>query len=188
MHRVLLLPRRGLHFLEAGAHHHGDFLAAGAAARGGGIHRGIAPPSTTTRRPILLMSPRETLEDQSMPIWMLAPHLPFSPGTSRSRPRGAPEPTDHIKILGQQCDAGSGAELHAEIEDVAAFPRRSRIPAGGTYGRRRLGVGVRKGAGVAKTAVERAPPCRSRAVRLPARCACRCGAPPGAAAGRGYRP
>jgi hypothetical protein len=30
----------------------------------------LPPPSTTTRRPILSIWPNETLESQSMPIWM----------------------------------------------------------------------------------------------------------------------
>ena len=52
----------------------------------------LPPPSTMTRLPILLMWPNETDDSQSMPMWMfLAASL--RPGMSRSRPRGAPEPT-----------------------------------------------------------------------------------------------
>ena len=53
----------------------------------------LPPPSTTTRLPILLVWPNDTEFSQSMPIWMfLAASL--RPGMSRSRPRGAPEPTN----------------------------------------------------------------------------------------------
>ena len=52
----------------------------------------LPPPSTMTRRPILSMWPKETLDSQSMPIWMLAA-ASLRPGMSRSRPRGAPVPT-----------------------------------------------------------------------------------------------
>ena len=52
----------------------------------------LPPPSTITRRPILLIWPNETEDSQSMPIWMLAA-ASCRPGMSRSRPRGAPEPT-----------------------------------------------------------------------------------------------
>ena len=40
--RVFLLPRRGLHLLEAAAHDDGDLLAAEAARRAAAIHRGVA--------------------------------------------------------------------------------------------------------------------------------------------------
>ena len=52
----------------------------------------LPPPSTITRLPILSTWPNETLESQSMPIWMLAA-ASWRPGMSSSRPRGAPEPT-----------------------------------------------------------------------------------------------
>ena len=42
MHRVLLLPGRGLHLLEAGADDDGDLLAAETARRAAAIHRRIA--------------------------------------------------------------------------------------------------------------------------------------------------
>ena len=52
----------------------------------------LPPPSTMTRLPILVVWPKDTDESQSMPMWMFfAP--PCRPGMSRSRPRGAPEPT-----------------------------------------------------------------------------------------------
>ena len=53
----------------------------------------LPPPSTITRLPTLVMWPNETDDSQSRPIWMLAA-ASLRPGTSRSRPRGAPEPTN----------------------------------------------------------------------------------------------
>src|SRR2546430_16828934 len=40
--RVFLLPRRGLHLLEAGAHDHLDVLAAEPARGAAAVHRGVA--------------------------------------------------------------------------------------------------------------------------------------------------
>ena len=52
----------------------------------------LPPPSTMTLLPIFVVWPKDTDESQSMPMWMFfAPSL--RPGMSRSRPRGAPEPT-----------------------------------------------------------------------------------------------
>ena len=85
----------------------------------------LPPPSTMTRLPILVMWPNETEDSQSMPIWMLAA-ASLRPGMSRSRPRGAPEPTKIAsQPSGQQrleaVDALAAAKLDAEIEDVVAF-------------------------------------------------------------------
>ena len=52
----------------------------------------LPPPSTITRLPILSVWPNDTLESQSMPMWIL-PAASLRPGMSSSRPRGAPEPT-----------------------------------------------------------------------------------------------
>ena len=52
----------------------------------------LPPPSTITRRPIFSMWPNDTLDSQSMPIWMFSA-ASVRPGMSRSRPRGAPDPT-----------------------------------------------------------------------------------------------
>ena len=53
----------------------------------------LPPPSTTTRLPIFVVWPNDTLASQSMPMWMFAA-ASLRPGTSRSRPRGAPLPTN----------------------------------------------------------------------------------------------
>src|SRR3546814_591656 len=42
VHRVLLLPRAGLHLVEAGAHQHLDVAAAEPARGAAAVHRGIA--------------------------------------------------------------------------------------------------------------------------------------------------
>ncbi len=52
----------------------------------------LPPPSTITRLPILSVWPKETEDSQSMPMWMFFA-ASLRPGMSRSRPRGAPEPT-----------------------------------------------------------------------------------------------
>ena len=52
----------------------------------------LPPPSTITRLPTLVMCPNETDASQSMPMWMLAA-ASARPGSSRLRPRGAPQPT-----------------------------------------------------------------------------------------------
>ena len=52
----------------------------------------LPPPRTITRLPIFSTWPNETLESQSMPMWMLAA-ASARPGISRLRPRGAPQPT-----------------------------------------------------------------------------------------------
>src|SRR6185437_5887780 len=60
----------------------------------------LPPPSTMTFFPIFEVCPKETEDNQSIPMWMLAaPSL--RPGMSRSRPRGAPDPT---KIASQPSD------------------------------------------------------------------------------------
>ena len=53
----------------------------------------LPPPSTITRLPIVVTWPNETLDSQSMPMWMCAA-ASLRPGMSRSRPRGAPVPTN----------------------------------------------------------------------------------------------
>jgi hypothetical protein len=52
----------------------------------------LPPPSTITRSPTLVTWPNETDASQSMPMWMSSAAA-RRPGRSRSRPRGAPQPT-----------------------------------------------------------------------------------------------
>ena len=78
-----------------------------------------------TRLPILSIWPNETLDSQSMPMWMFFA-ASLRPGMSRSRPRGAPQPTK----IASKFSASSAFRLSmrllptkfdAEIEDVVAF-------------------------------------------------------------------
>ena len=78
----------------------------------------LPPPSTMTRRPILVMCPNETLESQSMPMWMLAA-ASLRPGMSRSRPRGAPEPTK----IASQPSASSALRLSMRTPGRKSTPR-----------------------------------------------------------------
>ena len=52
----------------------------------------LPPPRTMTFLPILSMWPNEIDDSQSMPIWMFFA-ASSRPGSCRSRPRGAPQPT-----------------------------------------------------------------------------------------------
>ena len=52
----------------------------------------LPPPSTMTRALTDLTWPKDTEASQSMPMWMLSA-ASLRPGMSRSRPRGAPQPT-----------------------------------------------------------------------------------------------
>ena len=78
----------------------------------------LPPPSTMTRLPILLMWPKETEDSQSMPIWMLAA-ASLRPGISRSRPRGAPEPTK----IASQSSAKSALRLSMRLPPRNSTPR-----------------------------------------------------------------
>ncbi len=81
----------------------------------------LPPPSTMTRLPIVLMCSKATLDSQSSPMWILA-SVSLRPGSlARSRPRGAPLPTNTAsKPLCQQAfqavDVGveMGVDAHAE--------------------------------------------------------------------------
>ena len=78
----------------------------------------LPPPSTITRLPILSMWPNETDDSQSMPIWMfLAASL--RPGMSRSRPRGAPEPTK----IASKFSASSAFMLSMRLPPRNSTPR-----------------------------------------------------------------
>ena len=83
----------------------------------------LPPPSTITRLPILSMWPNETLDSQSMPMWMFAA-ASLRPGIVEVAPaRRAGADEDRVVVLGEQrlqaVDALAAAELDAEVEDVA---------------------------------------------------------------------
>ncbi len=82
----------------------------------------LPPPSTITRLPILSMWPNETLDSQSMPMWMLAA-ASWRPGTSEIAAARRPAADENrveafAEQLLQAVDVLAGAECDAEIEDV----------------------------------------------------------------------
>ena len=83
----------------------------------------LPPPSTITRLPILSMWPNETLDSQSMPIWMLAGRFLAAGNVEVAAARRAGADEDRVVAFGQQrlqaVDALAAAELDAEVEDVA---------------------------------------------------------------------
>ena len=85
----------------------------------------LPPPSTITRLPILSMWPNETLESQSMPIWMFLAASCAAGNVEIAAARRAAADEDRVKIFGQQrlqaVDMLAADELDAEIEDVIAF-------------------------------------------------------------------
>ena len=78
----------------------------------------LPPPSTMTRLLIEVMWPNETLDSQSMPMWMFLP-ASLRPGMSSSRPRGAPEPT---KIASKFSDS-SFFMLSMRVPPLNSMPR-----------------------------------------------------------------
>ena len=126
VHRVFLLPRRRLHLVEAGAHDDLHVLAAEAPRRCG------SSPSPCCRRPARRRAcrssscgrtTRTTASRCRCGCW---PRLPLRPGMSRSRPRGAPLPTN----TASQPSASSARRLSMrapprnstpQVEDVADF-------------------------------------------------------------------
>ena len=62
----------------------------------------LPPPSTITRLPILSMWPNETLESQSMPMWMLARGFLAARDVEVAAARRAGADEDGVVALGQQ--------------------------------------------------------------------------------------
>ena len=83
----------------------------------------LPPPSTITRWPILSMWPNETLESQSMPMWMLARGLLAARQVEVAAARRAGAHEDRVVALGQQglqaVDPLAEPQLDAEAGDVA---------------------------------------------------------------------
>jgi hypothetical protein len=78
----------------------------------------LPPPSTTTRRPTFSTWPKEIEASQSIPIWM-CDAASRRPGTSRSRPRGAPVPTK----TASKPSASSAFRLSTRCPNRAVTPR-----------------------------------------------------------------
>ena len=99
----------------------------------------LPPPSTITRLPICSMWPKETLDSQSMPIWMLAA-ASCRPGhveVAAARRAGADE--DRVVALGEQrlqaVDAlAEAASRCRRGRGCSRPPRRSPPRAGGSAG------------------------------------------------------
>ncbi len=110
----------------------------------------LPPPSTMTRLPIWSTWPNETLDSQSMPIWMLAPAFLAAGNVELAPARRARADEDRVVALGQQrlqaVDALAEAQLDAHVGDVAAFLVDDRF---GQAEARDLGAHHAAGLGVA---------------------------------------
>ena len=91
----------------------------------------LPPPSTITRLPILSTWPNDTLESQSMPIWMLLGGFLAAGDVELAAARRAGADKDRVVVFGQQLlqavDAMAALELDAEVEDVVGFLVDHRI-------------------------------------------------------------
>ena len=137
--RVLLLPRRRLHLVEAGAHDHLHVLAAQPLARCG------SSPSRCCRRPARRRACRSsscgrtTRSRASRCRCGCSPRLPCGPerrGRARAarRCRRIPRPSPRRAAPSRLSIRWPGAELDAEIEHVAHFLVDHRLRAAGTSG------------------------------------------------------
>ncbi len=101
----------------------------------------LPPPSTMTRLPIAVTWPNETEDSQSMPMWMLAA-ASARPGMSRSRPRGAPDPTN----TASQPSSSSPFRLSTRRFSKAMLPMPVMCPTSSSItdsGNRKCGIWVR---------------------------------------------
>src|SRR5258708_33128191 len=124
-HRVLLLPWRGLHLFEAGAHDDRDLFAAEPARGTAAVHRSVAAAEHDDALADLVdVAERNAGQpvDADMDVlggFLAARNLEVAPA------RSAGTHKDGLEILGEQrseaIDALAAAELDAEIENVAAF-------------------------------------------------------------------
>ena len=121
MHRVLLLPGRGLHLLEAAAHDDGDLLAAEPARRAAAIHRGVAAAEHDDAAADLVdMAERDARQpvDADMDVvgrLLAAGDVEIAPA------RRAAADEDRVPIMGQQrlqaADEFPETGLDAHVED-----------------------------------------------------------------------
>ena len=157
----------------------------------------LPPPSTITRLPMRLTWPNDTLESQSMPMWIWSA-ASRRPGRSRSRPRGAPRADeDRVEVFGEQSlqavDPMAAAKIDAEIEDIADLLVDHRLGQAEFRNlacascRRRADPGRRPRLR-SRAARDRAPRSATPARRRYRRCVCRCALPPAAASAPRPRP
>jgi hypothetical protein len=125
VHRVLLLPRRGFHLVEARAHDDLDIASAEPARRAAAIHRGIAAAEHDDARLDLPDMPERDRREPVDADVDLRGRL-AAPGNLEVAPaRRAAADEDRVVAFVEQRlhrrDRRAGAEVDAEIEDVAAF-------------------------------------------------------------------
>src|SRR6266436_880491 len=159
VHRVLLLPWRGLHLFEAGTHHDGDLFAAEPARGTAAVHGGVAAAEHDDALADLVdVAERNAGQPVDADVDVFGRFL-AARNIEVTTARGAGADKDSVEILGKQLpeavDALPAAELHAEIENVAAFlvddglrqaePRNLRADHAAC-----LGVAVEHHAGVTK--------------------------------------
>src|SRR6266436_8346327 len=159
VHRVLLLPWRGLHLFEAGTHHDRDLFAAEPARGTAAVHGGVAAAEHDHALADLVdVAERNAGQPIDADVDVFGGFL-AARNIEVTAARGAGADKDGVEIPGEQLseavDALAGAELDAEIENVAAFlvndglwqaePRNLRADHAA-----RLGVAVEHHAGVAE--------------------------------------
>src|ERR1700730_12877588 len=159
VHRVLLLPWRGLHLFETGAHHDGDLFAPESARGTAAIHGGVAAAEHDDALADLAdMAARDTGQPVDTDVDVLGGLL-AARDVEVAPPRSAGADEDGVEILGEKLpetvDAPAAPELDAEIEDVAAFLVDDGLRQAETRNLRadhaaRLGVAIEHHTGVAE--------------------------------------
>src|SRR5207302_5818065 len=125
MHRVLLLPRRRLHLLEAGAHDHFDVLAAEPARGAAAIHRRVAAAEHDHALADLAdVAERDAGEPVDADVDVL--RRLATPGDVEVAPARRAGTYEHrIVVLGEQrleaADTLAADELDAEVENVTTL-------------------------------------------------------------------
>jgi hypothetical protein len=125
VHGILLLPGRGLHFLEAGADHHRDLLAAEAARGTAAIHGGVA----AAQHDDAPADPGDVAErnagepvDADMDV---GGGLGAAGDVEVATARRTRADEDRVPAFGEEgleaVDALTRPEIDAEIEDIAAL-------------------------------------------------------------------
>ena len=128
---VVLLPRRGLHLLETGAHDHLDVLAAEPARGAAAVHRGIAAAEHDDALADLVdMAERHAGKPVDADVNIAGGFLAAgNVELAAARRAGADE--DRVVVFGEQflqaVDALAALELDAEVEDVVGFLVDHRI-------------------------------------------------------------
>src|SRR5262249_35151705 len=125
VHGILLLPRRRLHLLEAGAHDHLDVFATEPARRATAVHGGVAAAEhDDAARDLVDVTEGNAGEPVDTDVDIGGGFLATG-NVEVAAARSAATDEDRVPVLGQQrleaVDALAAHELDAEIEDVAAL-------------------------------------------------------------------